>query len=360
MRSISYNGLKRNIFIMKEVHDKDEDIYDDLDSLSSQAISQGGDVQESLPTVSHCTDLEGNTGKDEKNLLHSAKSSPSNFILNEDNLKETEMNLYFDLLASEMKDKNNVHTNHEFIKIQEELTKLQDAIAEKDNQITNLTNENTSLKKNICSLYKTAKAEIDQKDRLLKASNKEIDRLKTYLREASVAFDYKSNSIPSSMNSVQDGSLYKNDNPDYRDRELSSYETARTEAAFMPIPSTSFQRSEYSSERNASSFNEPSREFKKQKLSHTFSQDILSKDSYSYELGKGNDFNNAQRTFSNHVGRTNFKKKNNGYEFKNQRFPYMPSRNYSDFEQANDNKWDRRKHFSNRQHAASYYNRNKF
>ncbi|GFV79324.1 hypothetical protein TNCV_71901 [Trichonephila clavipes] len=156
---------------MNEVYDNDEDIYDDLDSLlSSQAISQGGDVQESLPTVSHCTDLEG---KDEKNLLHSAKSSPNNFILNEDNLKETEMNLYFDLLASEMKDKNNVHTNPEFIKIQEELTKLQDAIAEKDNQITNLTNENTSLKKNICSLYKTAKAEIDQKDRLLKACNKE-------------------------------------------------------------------------------------------------------------------------------------------------------------------------------------------
>ncbi|GFV79327.1 hypothetical protein TNCV_71931 [Trichonephila clavipes] len=190
-----------------------------------------------------------------------------------------------------------------------------------------------------------------------------IDRLKTYLREASVTFDYKPNSIPSSLNSVQDGSLYKNDSLEFRDRELSSYETARAEAAFMPIPSTSFQRSEHSSEINASSFNEPSpvHEFKKQKLFHTVPQDILSKDSYSYELGKGNDLNDAQRTFSNHVGRTNFQKKNFGYEFKNQRFPYMPSRNYSDFEHANDNKWDRRKHFSNRQHAASnYVNKNKF
>ncbi|GFR29650.1 hypothetical protein TNCT_558601, partial [Trichonephila clavata] len=353
--------LKRNSFTMKEVHDNNEDIYDDLDSLfSSQAIFLGSDMQKNLPTVSHCTGLEKNAGKDEKNLLHSAKSSPNNFILNEDSLKETEMNLYFDLLASEMENKDNIHTNPEFIKIQEELTKLQNAITEKDNQITNLTNENTTLKKNICSLYKTAKAEIDQKDTLLQTCNKEIDHLKTRLREASVAFDYKSNSIPNNMNSVQDESLYKNDSPDYRDRELRSFETPRADTISVPIPSTSFKRSEHSSERNASISNEsnPAREFKKQKLSHTFSQDILSKEMIPV---KRNDFNNAQRPFSNHVGRTNFNKRNYDYEFKKQRFPCLPSYNYSDFGHANGNRWDRRKHFSNRQHAASnFVNKNKF
>ncbi|GFS86822.1 hypothetical protein NPIL_140851 [Nephila pilipes] len=333
---------------MKEI--QDEDIYDDLDSLfPSQNVSLVDNVQEDLLNVSNCTGIRENGSEDENNSLYSAKSLHNNLILNEDHLKETEMNLFLDLLGSEMKNKSSVHTDPEFITIQKDLVKLQNVIAEKDIHIANLTNENSTLKKNICSLYKTAKAEIDQKDKLLQDCNKEIDVLQTRLREVSKPFNYKSSSISSvpnriNKNSMQNEILYKNDSPDYRDRVQRSFETFEGETTLMPTPSTSYKRSSSDWNAGSSKKKNPVYVLEKQKISYTGSHNILSKSGSDNELDKRDDFNNSQAKYFEYANIT---------ELMKQSFSCSSTRNSSDCKPSKDYKYDTRENFNKRQRAAS-------
>ncbi|KAG8186745.1 hypothetical protein JTE90_027645 [Oedothorax gibbosus] len=92
--------------------------------------------------------------------------------------KDSEMGLYDELFESDMKrskEKTKVASNYE--DLQKQISHLKSLVAEKDSKLTTMTQHYTNVKKNICSLYKTAKIEIDHKDALLAEANSRLDEL---------------------------------------------------------------------------------------------------------------------------------------------------------------------------------------
>ncbi|GIY29450.1 hypothetical protein CDAR_533921 [Caerostris darwini] len=108
------------------------------------------------------------------------------FAPTEEYLKKKEIDLFIELVMNDMeKKKESINLQDECNKLQEEVTRLQNVLTEKDGQLSKAVQENVCLKKNISSLFKTAKMEIELKDSLLKDANKEIDALRTQIQNIS-------------------------------------------------------------------------------------------------------------------------------------------------------------------------------
>ncbi|GBM67882.1 hypothetical protein AVEN_190669-1, partial [Araneus ventricosus] len=189
-------------------------IYGDLDSLfNPEAACVIESKQEGSSDVSDFTKT-GNT----TTSVPSQSSSTSNFSLNEDQLKKEEMILYLDLVVTEMDNKKALlNLKTEYIKLKKETDALRKSLSEKDEKISQLTAEVVTLKKNVCSLYKTAKFEIEQKDVMLQEANKEIDKI--YSHSDKRAFQNKQRSAESSQCKPSTSRMFEMPTKDFKHHE---------------------------------------------------------------------------------------------------------------------------------------------
>ncbi|KAF8764749.1 uncharacterized protein LOC129983782 [Argiope bruennichi] len=232
-----------------------DDIYDDLDTLFNPETACVTDsIQKNPSNVSDFSKTDNITTN-----VPSQSSSMSNFKLNEDQLKKEEMILYLDLVVTEMDNKKAlVNLNAEYIKLKKEADSLRKSLSEKDEKISQLTAENTTLKKNICSLYKTAKSEIDQKDAMLQEANKEIDRLHSRSDRSVIQNVYRNisvetsqcqpstsriSSVPSQNSKQYEDNFRNKKDQNYQDNKKRN-ETSGSENSTSTRPSTSSNSSE--------------------------------------------------------------------------------------------------------------------
>ncbi|CAL1290558.1 unnamed protein product [Larinioides sclopetarius] len=294
---------------MNEPRGSTDDIYDDLDTLFNpepvKEIKQDGlpDVPDFTKAVNTMTNGP------------SQSSSTSNCSLNEDQLKKEEMILYLDLVVTEMDNKKALlNLKTEYMNLKKETDALRKSLSEKDEKISQLTTEVVTLKKNICSLYKTAKFEIEQKDAMLQEANKEIDKVYTHSDKST--FQNKRHSTESSqcrpsisrMSHVPTQNLKQLEDrceskevQNYKNKRKRSYETSESENPAFTRPSSSFSPPENRSKQNRVHSNHKfsHREFGKHK--HSLSHDTINEkhNFYNYKNRRKN-YNKSKSYQINH------------------------------------------------------------
>ncbi|XP_035210429.1 peptidyl-prolyl cis-trans isomerase G-like [Stegodyphus dumicola] len=128
----------------------------------------------------------------------------------ESELKKAEIELLAELEKVELEEKQRKEEHEaKYKSLLEEVERLKQSDLQKDAKISELTELAKSLKRNLCSLYKTAKFEIERKDSLLQEAHKQLDRVLNQSRKVNVQAERKY-SHPCEASNLKEKSCSKN------------------------------------------------------------------------------------------------------------------------------------------------------